>query len=124
MADIRFSSENFASTTVTVEPVSMAGRVLFRQFFGEACSSVTLRKSGGIELHDAITARGLVVTSVPAADDDIPDCMVEHYECPDCGGTGEVEIKNGIDPPEWVDCRGCQTPPHIASPEHVDSDAL
>ena len=47
MADLLFSSENFSSTEVTVEPASVYGRVLFREFFGEACS-VTLRKSRGV----------------------------------------------------------------------------
>ena len=60
MADLRFSSESFASTEVTVEPVTEAGRVLFAEFFGSACS-VTLRKSGGLELSEVAAERGLVV---------------------------------------------------------------
>lgn len=45
-----------------------------------------------------------------------------HYDCPECGGSGEVESRNGIDPPEWIDCRACNTPPHIEAPDHEDND--
>ena len=60
MADLRIASESFASTEVTVEPVSEAGRAMFAEFFGSACS-VTMRKSGGLEFSEVAAERGLVV---------------------------------------------------------------
>ena len=61
MADLRFSSESFASTEVTVEPVTEAGERMFAEFFGAGACSVTLRKSGGLELSEVAAERGLVV---------------------------------------------------------------
>ena len=90
--------------------------------YGSVWSAMMRIQEGG--LYNRGELGGHTVDLFAQPDDDIPDCMVEHYECPDCGGTGEVESKNGIDPPEWVECRSCQTPPHIAFPEHFDNDAL
>lgn len=60
MADLRITSENFASTEVTVEPITEAGERMFAEHFGNACS-VTLRKSGGLEIAKVATERGLRV---------------------------------------------------------------
>ena len=61
MTDLRFSSPaDFSSTEITVEPVSEAGRAMFAEFFGDACS-VTMLKSGGLEFSEVAGKRGLVV---------------------------------------------------------------
>ena len=61
MTDLRLSSENFASTEITVEPVSEAGKKFFAEMFGIACCSVTMRKSGGIEFAKFANEKGLRV---------------------------------------------------------------
>lgn len=64
MSDFRITSTaNFSATTITVEPVTEAGRIAFRDHFraGEAIAW-TLKKSGGLEFVDAVEDLGLTIS--------------------------------------------------------------
>lgn len=56
MSDLLFSSDlvNFTSTTVLVEPTSDRGREFFRIHFGAAVVSVNLKKTGALEMAQAL----------------------------------------------------------------------
>ena len=62
MADLIVTAgSDFSATQATVEPASEAGREFFRAHFGEAVS-VTLPKSGLVELGEAMADQGLVLS--------------------------------------------------------------
>ena len=64
MSDFRITSAaDFSATTITVEPVTEAGRIAFRDHFRAGMAgSWTLRKSGGLEFAEAVEDIGLTIS--------------------------------------------------------------
>jgi len=60
--DFRMDAGDFSSTTAHVEPVSDAGRKLFAELFGAACSSVEMLKSGALDFCVYAERKGLRVS--------------------------------------------------------------
>ena len=63
MSDFHFSDATFSATTITVAPVTEAGRIAFRDHFhaGEAIAW-TFKKSGGLEFAAAVEDLGLTIS--------------------------------------------------------------
>jgi NADH:ubiquinone oxidoreductase subunit B-like Fe-S oxidoreductase len=61
MIDLQIQSFDFAATSVSVSPVSAAGKAFFEKNFGTACVSVELPKSALPRFCDAAECAGLVV---------------------------------------------------------------
>lgn len=63
--DFRATDAGFAATTITVEPVSAAGRAWFEDRFGLGAVSATLPKGSGFPLFcTAVAGDGLTVQLV------------------------------------------------------------
>ena len=64
MFDFRITSAaDFSATTITVEPVTEAGKIAFRDHFrAGAAVAWTLPKSGGLEFAAAVEELGLTIS--------------------------------------------------------------
>lgn len=60
-ADLILTVGSFSSTEVSARPASDAGRKFFSDHFGAGVSSITLPKSGGLEMAAAAEKDGLTV---------------------------------------------------------------
>lgn len=61
-ADLILNPGTFSSTEVTARPASDAGRAFFFAHFGAGVESVTLPKSGGLEMAACAEREGLTVS--------------------------------------------------------------
>tara|TARA_R110000824_G_scaffold152470_1_gene323683 strand:- start:4844 stop:5452 length:609 start_codon:yes stop_codon:yes gene_type:complete len=90
--------------------VSDAGRLDHARAYANVWHEMrSIQEKPKLELDMPTAARKTLQSSWDAASEWFEEGLPS--DCAECGGDGEVHVRNGIDPPEWVECRTCNVPP-------------